>query len=74
SLAAAPRAEDATPLSAPSWFGCFDHAQLTRDLAAGRAVAYRAGTDVPKDFERIIAVYPDGRAYMWRQLQKEFRD
>lgn len=73
-LAGAPVAEDATPLSAPGWFDCFDHARLTLDLAAGRARAVLATTDDPEDFETIIAVYPDGAGYLWRQLKAEFRN
>lgn len=66
--------EDAEPLSAPGWFPCFDHAALAADLAAGRARAVLAARDEPRDFETVIALYPDGRAYLWRQLRRPFRD
>ncbi|WP_118132512.1 DUF6446 family protein [Oceanicella sp. SM1341] len=69
-----PVATDATPLGTPDWFGCYDEAALTDDLAAGRATPYLAGNNEPQDFERIIAVYPDGRAYLWRQLNEKYRD
>lgn len=59
---------DATPLTPPFWFDCFDVAALTGDLEAGRAKAYRIGVNEPAGFDRMLAVYPDGRGYLWRQL------
>ncbi|MFT3974286.1 MAG: DUF6446 family protein [Amaricoccus sp.] len=62
---------DATPLVAPFWFRCFDAARLTDDLAAGRATAYRIAHDEPAGFDTMIALYPDGAGYLWRQLNGE---
>lgn len=59
---------DATPLTPPFWFRCFDAGALTGDLAAGRARAYRIGVNEPAGFDLMLAVYPDGRGYLWRQL------
>ena len=67
-------ATDATPLNAPFWFGCFDAGALTDDLASGAATAYALTRDDPKGFDQMIAVYPDGRGYLWRQLNAAFRD
>jgi Family of unknown function (DUF6446) len=67
-LALAPEAEEATPLIAPGWFDCFDAGALTEALESGEARAVRADEGEFADTERLIAVYPDGRAYMWRQL------
>lgn len=72
-LANAPAAEAPTPLVAPSWFDCFDAPALTAALAAGGARAVVAAEGEFADTERLIAVYPDGRAYMWRQLTEETR-
>ena len=69
----APEAEDPAPLIAPFWFGCFDAETIGADLEAGRAEAVVAGRDDPPGFERILAVYPDGRAFTWRQLGPELR-
>lgn len=66
-----PRAE---PLVAPGWFDCFDAETLTADLAAGRATAYLASTSDFDGVDRVIARYPDGRAFMWRQLNARFAD
>ncbi|VDS09960.1 hypothetical protein PARHAE_03170 [Paracoccus haematequi] len=57
-----------TPLAAPSWFGCFDYAQLTRDLESGAAAAYLSRPEIRPDVDRVIAVYPDGRAFGWHQM------
>jgi hypothetical protein len=65
-------AADATPLTAPFWFRCFEAGALTRDLAAGAATAYRIDRDSPAGFDLMLAVYPDGRGYMWRQLNDRF--
>ncbi len=67
-LAEAPTAEAPVPLVAPGWFDCFDAGRLTADLEAGEARAVVAAEREFTDTERLIAVYPDGRAYMWRQL------
>ncbi|MEM1344674.1 MAG: DUF6446 family protein [Pseudomonadota bacterium] len=68
----APAAPEPTPLVPPPWFDCFDAEALSRDLAAGRALAYLAEAEEFDGADRVIARYPDGRAYMWRQLTEEF--
>jgi hypothetical protein len=73
-LAGLEPAQDATPLTAPPWFGCFDAGRLTEDLASGGASAYAAARDAPEGFDVMLAVYPDGRGYIWRQLGAAFRD
>ena len=72
SVADLPPAPDATPLNAPFWFRCFDAGALTGDLASGAATAYDIGRDQPPGFDAMIAVYPDGRGYLWRQLNGAF--
>ncbi len=67
-VSALPPVADAVPLTPPFWFRCFDAGALTRDLHAGVATAYRIGVDEPSGFDRMIAVYPDGRGYLWRQM------
>lgn len=60
--------DEATPLGAPFWFDCFDAEQITLDLKAGVATAIVAEENEPFGFTSYIARYPDGRAYMWRQI------
>ena len=62
-----------TPLIAPSWFTCFDAGKITEALALGEAVAFLGQTNIlPNtanvEIDRVIAVFPDGRAYAWNQL------
>ena len=56
------------PLVAPGWFKCFNAKVIAQNLATGYAKAYLAGRDDPQGFDRIVAVFPGGRAYMWRQI------
>jgi len=68
-----PRA-DAEPLTGPGWFGCFEARALAQDLESGRAAAYSPGPSPFEGVDDFLALYPDGRAYLWRQLRPEFRD
>ncbi len=63
-----PEAPDAHPLVAPPQFACFNAADIDRDLENGTARAILAARNAPYGFDRYIARYPDGRAYMWRQI------
>lgn len=64
----------AAPLIAPSWFDCFDAARIGADLAAGTARAFLAQRGIQPGTDRVIAVYPDGRAYAWHQLNETTED
>ncbi|MFD1880352.1 DUF6446 family protein [Paracoccus pacificus] len=61
---------NAEPLVGPRWFSCFDAGQIDRDLASGAATAYLGQSDIRPGADRVIAVYPDGRAYGWHQLNE----
>ncbi len=65
---------NAIPLSAPKWFKCYDVGELQADLNAGRAVAYLAAENENDGIDRVVAVYPDGRAYQWRQLNEKYQE
>lgn len=58
----------AAPTNGPRWFDCFDANQIGTDLASGAATAYLSQPEIHLDVDRVIAVYPDGRAYGWHQL------
>lgn len=60
----------AEPLTAPSWFDCFDAETLSRDIQAGNATVILAERNEPFGFSRYIAQYPDGSAFMWRQINE----
>jgi hypothetical protein len=58
------------PLVAPGWFDCFDAGEIGRALEDGQAVAYLGASNDPYGVDRIVAVYPDGRAFAWTQLNR----
>ena len=61
---------DAVPLNAPGWFDCFDAAAIGADLEAGAARAVLGQFNVTYGIDRILAVYPDGRAVAWHQINR----
>jgi hypothetical protein len=65
-------AAEPTPLTPPPWFRCFDAKELARDIDAGRARAYTAAAEAPEGFDLMLAVYPNGRGYLWRQLASRY--
>ncbi|WP_284164054.1 DUF6446 family protein [Frigidibacter sp. SD6-1] len=62
--------ERPTPLNAPSWFHCFDAGRIGTDLEAGKAVPFLSQENIAPGVDRVVAVYPDGRAYAWQQLNE----
>ncbi|MFG5383372.1 DUF6446 family protein [Yoonia sp. R2-816] len=61
--------DDAEPRTAPGWFDCFDAEQIGADLQ-GEAIAFLAVENIHYGIDRIVAVYPDGRAYAWHQINE----
>lgn len=68
----APAAPEPIPLVAPYWFDCFDAGAIAAALADGTATAYLAAREEALGVNRIVVRFPDGRAYMWRQLNERF--
>ena len=66
-IVAGKRVEDAVPIKPPHWFECFDTEQIQADLESGAAVPIMAGLDEGDGADLYMAIYPDGRAYRWRQ-------
>ena len=60
--------EKADPLNAPGWFDCFDAEKIGEALKTGEAVAFLSVANIATGVDRVIAVFPDGRAYAWHQL------
>lgn len=65
--------DKATPLNAPGWFSCFDADAIGTALERGEAVAFLGVKNVVAnqdgvEIDRVIAVFPDGRAFAWNQL------
>ena len=61
-------ADGATPLNGPGWFDCYDAAQIGADLESGAATAVLSQSEIRPDVDRVLAIYPDGRAYGWHQF------
>jgi len=58
----------AEPLNAPGWFDCFDAGAIGAALQDGSARAYLSEAHITYGIDRVIAVYPDGRAFAWHQI------
>jgi len=66
--------EDATPLTAPGWFDCFDATQVGEALKTGEAIAFLGERDIHDGVDRVVAIFPDGRAFVWHQLNEKFQE
>ena len=64
--------EKATPLTAPFWFKCFNSERITKDLLEGKASAFLLKKEEFDGIDNVIAVYPDGKSYRWRQLNSKY--
>jgi len=73
-LSSATPATKPVPLTAPSWFPCFDAGALAGALQRGEAVAYLSEHEIARGVDRVIAVFPDGRAFAWHQLNGTLED
>ncbi len=56
------------PRVAPGWLDCFDADQIGADLETGDAIAFLGRENISYGIDRVVAVYPDGRAYSWHQI------
>ncbi len=63
--------ERAEPLNAPGWFDCFDAAAIGEALETGEALAFLSEAGIHPGVDRVVAVFPDGRAFAWHQLAAE---
>jgi hypothetical protein len=56
------------PTIAPRWFDCFDAEAIGQALARGEARAFLSEADIAPGIDRVVAVFADGRAYAWHQV------
>ena len=56
------------PLIAPNWFDCFDAEAIGAALTDGSAIAFLGEENVHYGIDRVIAHFPDGRAFAWHQI------
>ena len=61
----------ATPLNAPSWFDCFDAQKIGAALETGEAIAFLGQAGIAPQIDRVVAVFPDGRAFAWHQVNPD---
>ena len=66
--------EKATPLVAPPWFDCFDAVEIGEAIERGEAIAFLDTKNIHDGVDRVIAVFPDGRAYAWQQLNEKYAE
>lgn len=66
--------DDAVPLTGPDWFDCYDAAEVGAALENGEALAFLSERDIHDGVDRVIAVFPDGRAFAWHQLNEKYKD
>lgn len=66
--------ENPTPLTAPGWFDCFDATAIGHALEHGEAIAFLDTRNIHDGVDRVIAVFPDGRAYAWNQLNEKYAE
>ena len=60
--------DDAEPRVAPGWFDCFDAQQIGADISTGIAFGFLGQKNIQYGIDRVVAVYPDGRAFSWHQI------
>ncbi|PTX56376.1 hypothetical protein C8N43_1033 [Litoreibacter ponti] len=58
----------AEPLVAPDWFDCFDAQEIGEALQTGEALAFLGQENIEYGVDRIVAIFEDGRGYVWQQL------
>jgi hypothetical protein len=66
--------DGAVPLTAPGWFDCYDAEALGDALSSGEARAFLSERDITDGIDRVVAVFGDGRAYAWHQLNEKYED
>lgn len=62
------------PLTGPSWFDCYDAAAIGRALEEEQAIAYLGEAEIRDGVDRVVAIFDDGRAYVWHQLNEKYSE
>ncbi|PIE07965.1 MAG: hypothetical protein CSA74_04710 [Rhodobacterales bacterium] len=66
--------ETPAPGPAPDSFGCFDAGAIGDALETGEAFAFLGKQNVHPGVDRVVAVFPDGRAFAWTQLNETYAE
>jgi len=59
------------PLNGPGWFSCYKADEVGAALEKGEALAFLSEPGIHPGVDRVVAVFPDGRAYAWHQLNED---
>lgn len=60
--------DDKEPLTAPSWFDCYDATALGAALKNGTARAFIGAKNIHYGVDRIVAVTENGKGFVWHAL------
>ena len=66
--------DKAVPLNAPTWFDCFDAARIGAALETGEAIAFLGQADIAPQIDRVVAVFANGQAFAWHQLNPNAKE
>ena len=58
------------PTVGPSWFDCYDAVTVGEALEKGEALAFLSEPLGHYGMDRVAAVFPDGRGYVWNQINE----
>lgn len=64
----------AEPRVGPGWFDCYDAASIGAALESGEAIGFLAQRDIHEGFDRVVAIFPDGRGFAWHQPNEKSED
>lgn len=56
------------PTYGPGWFDCYDAEAVGEALEKGEALAFLSEPLAAYGMDRVAAVFPDGRGYVWHQI------
>jgi hypothetical protein len=62
--------ENPEPRNGPNWFECFDANEIGENLKSGTATAYMGEANLEFGIDRIVALYDDGRGFVWHQINE----
>lgn len=62
------------PLTGPGWFDCYDAQEIGETLKAEKAIAYLSQANIAQGVDRVVAIFDDGRGFVWHQISPDFQD
>lgn len=62
-----PKAE---PRNAPVWFDCFNAQDIGAAIKDGRALTFLGQENIIYGIDRVVAILPDGRGFVWHQINR----